>query len=238
MNVSSLSFDQLLKMLVNEAMLRRKLLVSVFVITNVAFVIAGLTWPKLYAASTTIYVEERNIIQPLMQGTAVAATTSADRAKIAREVIFSRKILNAIMESTGRLADSPSDLEFDRAIEKIKLRTRVTNVGNNLVRIEYLDDVPQRAYKTTQQFAELFLNESNITQTRESAEAFEFIDGQVKEYHEKLTQAEEALKGFRTEHVDARPGTEAQITTKISTFQGAIEKTSLELKEARIKQAS
>src|SRR6266481_1659403 len=172
-----------------------------------------------------------------MQGTAVA-TTVTDRAKIAREIIFSRRILNQVMETVGALTDAPSEIEQERMMEKLKKQTRVTNVGTNLVRIEYQDENPQRAYKTAQRFADLFIQESTVTQSRESAEAFEFIDGQVKEYHEKLTQAEDGLKTFRSTHVDARPGTETQIAIKISTFQAAIEKTSLELKEARIKQTS
>lgn len=238
MNASNVPLQYLAKTLLHEAVVHRRVLVTAFVLVNIGFVVAGLLWPKTFTSSATVYIEERNIIQPLMQGTAVASTTSVDRAKIAREVIFSRKILQQVMRNTGELDGSTSDREQEQTMDIIRKQTRVTNVGTNLVRIEYSDDDPQRAYKTTQQFAELFVQESTSTQTRESEVAFEFIDGQVKEYHEKLTQAEEALKEFRSSHVDARPGTEAQITTKISTLQGSIEKTTLELKEARIKQSS
>lgn len=225
------------RILLSEGILRRRWLVIGFVAISAGCVALGSVWPKVYTAFATVYVEERSIIQPLMQGTAVA-TTVTDRAKIAREVIFSRKILGQVMEDGGWLNHAPTKLEQERLMEGIKERTRVMNVGSNLVKIEYQDEDPQRAHKTTQRFADLFIQESAITQTRESNDAFEFIDGQVKVYHQKLTQAEEALKQFRSEHVDARPGTEAQIATKISTLQAALEKTTLDLKEARIKQVS
>ena len=45
----------------------------------------------------------------------ITASTSADRAKIAREVIFSRKILNAIMESTGEYKEAPVIRELTSA---------------------------------------------------------------------------------------------------------------------------
>jgi polysaccharide chain length determinant protein (PEP-CTERM system associated) len=238
MNAPNMPLHYLPKVLLSEAMLWRRLLVGVFVFVNVAFVVAGLTWPRNFTSSATIYVEERSIIQPLMQGTAVA-TNITDRAKIAREIIFSRKIMDQVMESIGWFGTvSPSQLEQEQIIDSVKKATRITNVGTNLVRVEYQDDNPQRAHKITQQFADLFIQESTMTQTRESAVAFEFIDGQVKEYHEKLTQAEQALKEFRSAHVDARPGTEVQITTKITTLQAGIEKATLDLKEARIKQGS
>src|SRR5438105_8384169 len=103
MNGPNVPLQYLPKLLVNEAMLHRRLLVSVFVLVNVSFVVAGLLWPKTFTSSSTVYIEERSIIQPLMQGTAVAATTIVDRAKIAREVIFSRKILDQVMRNIGEL---------------------------------------------------------------------------------------------------------------------------------------
>ncbi|HEX9812790.1 MAG TPA: XrtA system polysaccharide chain length determinant [Burkholderiales bacterium] len=225
------------RILLGEALRWRYLVVAAFATIAVTFVFVGFHWPKNYSASATIYVEERNIIQPLMQGTAVA-TTSTDRAKIARELIFSRRILDPVLQQAGWLANSPSRLDSERTMEYVKKHTRVTNVGANLVKIEFEDSDPQRAYSTAQQFADLFIEQSSAAQTRESADAFEFIDSQVKIYHQKLTQAEQALKDFRTTHVDARPGTEVEVTRKITELRGGIEKTTLAIKEARIKKSS
>lgn len=233
----SVPLNYLPRILLSEALRWRYALVGVFVVIAVASVVVGLHWPKTYTASTTIYVEERNIIQPLMQGTAVA-TTSTDRAKIARELIFSRKILNPAVERAGWLPQRPSELEQARVMDYVKNHTRVTNVGANLIKIEVEHSNPQRAYQTAKEFADLFIQESTTAQTRESTDAFEFINSQVKIYHDKLSHAEQALKEFRSSHLDARPGTEAEVTKKITELQGEIEKTTLAIKEARIKQAS
>jgi polysaccharide chain length determinant protein (PEP-CTERM system associated) len=111
-------------------------------------------------------------------------------------------------------------------------------VGSNLVKIEFDDADPERAFKVVQRFADWFIRESTAAQSRESSDAFEFIDSQVKEYHEKLTRAEQALKEFRSTHLDARPGTEAEVTAKITELKALIERTALEIKEAQIKQVS
>jgi protein tyrosine kinase modulator len=223
------------RILLSEMLRWRYALAGAFVAITVGFVVVGLNWPKTYTASTTIYVEERNIIQPLMQGTAVA-TTSTDRAKIARELIFSRKILNPTMEHAGWLTKNTSKIGQERISEYVKNHTRIANVGANLIRIDCEDSDPKRAYETAQQFANLFIQESTTAQTRESTDAFEFINSQVNIYHDKLASAEQALKEFRSSHVDARPGTEAEVTAKITQLQGVVEKTSLAIKEARIKE--
>src|SRR5260221_12114280 len=66
---------------------RSRLFVTLFVVVNVMALAAGFVWPKNYTSSTSILVDDKNVIQPLMLGAAVA-TDIADRGKNAREVIF------------------------------------------------------------------------------------------------------------------------------------------------------
>lgn len=230
-------FEDLLRVLWYEAFRYRRILLAAFLLINVAIVAVALNWPPTYESSTTILVEQKNIIQPLMQGAAVA-TDVRDQARIAREIVFSRKVMTEALTSSGLLHDGQAELEQERIIDRARGRTKITNVGPNLIRIQYRDRDPERAFRTTKMFAELFMHESLGSQAQESQAAFEFIDRQVKEYHEKLTQAEEALKQFRSENIDARPGTAAEVSRRIDELEATIERTALELKEARIRESS
>src|SRR6266513_544252 len=111
--------EQIAKALITESFYSRRLIVRIFVIVNVALLTAGMLWPKGYTASTSILVDERTIIQPLMQGAAVA-TDALDRSKNAREVIFGRKIMDIVLEYGGWLKDRPSVGERELLIEDIK----------------------------------------------------------------------------------------------------------------------
>lgn len=226
-----------LRVIVGETFKYRNLAVGIFIFIVLCAVAIGLVWPKTYTSSATVFVEEKNIIQPLMQGAAVA-TSVVDRARIAKEVIFGRRIMNQVLEETGWLQNNPSDIEKEKLIDALKSHTTVFNAGPNLIKIEYKDIDSQRAFKTVQKFTDLFISESLGTQTQEGVAAFEFIDNQAKEYHAKLTDAEQQLKEFRSGSVDARPGTEAEVAGRINALQGTIEKTTLEIKEAQIKQGS
>src|SRR6185295_1159234 len=138
--------EQVAKALVTESFHSRRLVVGIFVLENAAVLAAGLLWPRGYTASTSILVDERTIIQPLMQGAAVA-TDALDRSRNAREVIFGRKIMDAILEYGGWLKASPSIEEREALIEEIKKRTLITIVGKNILRIEYKDSEPERAFR-------------------------------------------------------------------------------------------
>lgn len=230
-------FEQFLRVAWYEAVRHRWLLIGGFLVINVVAIAAGVSWPPSYQSSTTVLVEQKNIIQPLMQGTAVAGDIR-DQAKIAREIIFSRKVMNTVLKQIGLLKDGLTDIQQEKLIEATKDRTRITNVGPNLIRVEYHDRDPERAYEATKKFADMFISESLTTQAKESQAAYDFIDGQVQEYHEKLTRAEQALKEFRSANIDARPGTSAEISKRVDDVEAQNEKTSLDLKEAKIQEES
>ena len=237
MTTETMTPTELLPVLRTEASRRRTLLVALFALIALAGLVAGAAWPKKFVSSTSILVQESNIIKPLMEGRAVA-TNNADRAAIAREVIFSKKIMDDILANGGWMASKPSPLEQERLIEQIKLRTTVANLRENLIQITYADSDPDRAYAVAKRLAELFISESLAAKERESREAYEFIDSQVQSYRQKLSDAEEKLSAYRNKNADARPGSETDANTRISELRTQVENARMELMEQRSKESA
>jgi polysaccharide chain length determinant protein (PEP-CTERM system associated) len=229
--------EQIAKVLIAESFHSRRLVVGIFVSVNAVMLAVGLLWPKVYTASTSILVDERNIIQPLMQGAAVA-TDALDRSRNAREVIFGRKIMDLVLEYGGWLKATPSVEERERLIEQIKMRTAISTVGKNILRIEYRDADPERAFRVTKKFAELFMQESIAAKAAESGAAFAFIEKQTQEYQDKLTQTEEELKQLRSSTLDSRAGSEGEVTTRLNDLYRRMDAATQDLREAEVKEAS
>ncbi|HSB02331.1 MAG TPA: XrtA system polysaccharide chain length determinant [Anaerolineales bacterium] len=229
--------EQLLRVLFIETFHYRKTVVTIFIVVYIAMLALGLTWPKVYTASTSIVVEEKRVVQPLMQGAAVA-TDVADRARLAREVIYGRKIMDQILEYAGWAKSSLTPTEHDNIIRKLTKRTKVTNNGRDIIRIEYSDDEPERALKITQKLADLFISETLSSKSAESQSAYDFINKQTEAYHEKLTKAEQQLKDFRTANLDARPGSDADISARLTQLQTRIQQATQDLKEAEVRKVS
>src|SRR5882762_3362841 len=228
--------EQIAKALVTESFHSRRLVVAIFVIVNAAMLTAGWLWPKGYVASTSILVDERTIIQPLMQGAAVA-TDALDRSKNAREVIFGRKIMDVVLEYGGWLKGKPSE-ENERLIEEIKKRTVISTVGKNILRIEYSDVDPVRAFRVTEKFAELFIQESIAAKAAESGAAFAFIEKQTQDYQDKLARTEEELKELRSSTLEVRAGSDTEVTNRLNDLNKRIDAAMQELREAEVKEAS
>lgn len=153
-----LPFEQLLHALVGECYARRNAIFIFFVIISLSFLAIGSVWPKRYTSFAIIHVDTTNILQPLMQGTAVA-TRRPDHASNAREIIFGEKIMDQVLDKAGWLDSKPSDVRQAQIKKDIKERVTIEGVGENLIRIAYSNDKPMRAYITAKHMADLFINE-------------------------------------------------------------------------------
>ena len=102
MEQKSVALDvlQQLPVVAGEARRLRMPMAALFAVFALIALGLGAVWPKTYVSHTTVLVQEDNIIQPLMEGRAVA-TGVVDHSRIAREVIHSRRILAAVLEEGG-----------------------------------------------------------------------------------------------------------------------------------------
>lgn len=229
----ALTPKELAPILWQEARRYRVVLATIFAVIALLTLLLGLfVLPQKYSASTTILVQESDIIQPLLEGRAVA-TEVGDRAGIARQVVYGRKVMDGVLEAGRWLADNPTPIQRDKLIEDIRGRTRITAPRQNLVNISYDDSNPERTFRVTQQMAELFIEESLAAKARESREAYEFISDQVDDYHDKLTDAEDKLQQYRSANADAQPGSATDVTTRISALRTQVEQARMQLMEQR-----
>lgn len=222
--------SDLLRLMRRELWIKRRLFAGVYLTTAVLFLVVGWNWPKMYTSSSTILVDQQNILEPLMQGTAVT-TGVGDKASVAREIIFSRRAMEEVLENSGWDIDELSPLERERLAGKIESRTEIQNAGENVIAISYMDQDSERAYHTAQQLTDVFINHALFDKRRESRDAYEFINGQVLQYHAKLKDVEKQLEAFNSENVDARPGSEEEVTARIADLKGRKEATELEIRE-------
>jgi len=218
---------------------RRRFMILVILFSLIALVALGVayTWPKQYHSSTSILVSEDNIIRHLLEGRAVA-TSVYDRALIAREVIFSRKVMDEVLEAGGWLANAPSLAEREQMASQIEGRTTIGTPRENLIMISYSDNNPRRARLVAEQFAEQFIAESTEAKRRESREAYEFVSDQVRQYQAILMESEVRLNQFLDSSEDARPGTGNEVNLRVAELRRDIDNWRLARMELESGQAS
>ena len=227
------------KLILKEGRRRIVFLTAIFAgISVLALLIGMFVLAKNYTASVTILAQDSDIIQPLLEGRAVS-TGVADRAGLARQIIYGRKVLSEIVQ-VGRWdqEEELSAIARDRLMEDIRNRAVVTSPRPDLVTITYRDTDPERTYRVTDAFGAQFISEALAAKERESREAYEFIDKQVQAYHRKLTDAENNLQEYRSRNADAQPGSATDVNTRITALRTQVEQTRMALLEQESRESS
>ena len=229
--------EQLWRLTIAEVSRRRVAVITCFVVVSLASLLLGAVMPKSYSSAATVLAERREILSPLLEGSAVGSAervNDQDRLRFYRELLFSRNIVLRVIEETGLInVDNKNVALEEQVIRDVIDQTTLEATGPNLVRITVEDAMPDHAYELAQLFSELLVSESESEKTRESSEAFDFIGGQAREYHGKLVDAEQRLTEHRASNVDIGQGTEAAVSARISGLQADVERSRLELREAR-----
>jgi polysaccharide chain length determinant protein (PEP-CTERM system associated) len=86
-----------------------------------------------------------------------------------------------------------TDHTIDRLVERIK----VESSGGNLYVVSFRDTYPQRAKAVVAGLVDLFVVTGMGSEQKDSAEAGNFINDQIKVYEQKLSEAEGRLKDFK-----------------------------------------
>ncbi len=225
---------ELLMMIRREVWERRRLFAVIYLATSMLFLFVGWSWPKIYTSRSAILVDDSNILSPLMDGAAVA-TSVVDRARLAKQIIYSRRALEEVAVSAGFIDKDASELKKEEAILILEGGIDVENAGKNLIAISYTAIDPNEAYVVARETVDAFIAYSVEAKKKESREAYEFINGQVLDYERKLREAEQGLKQFYSDNIDARPGSQDVVNGRLMELRRRMEATQLEIRELDIR---
>ena len=229
-----MSLLEQIQIIMKECRLRIGSIATTVLLASLVMLALGLLWKEKYESSTTILVEAQKVIGPLMQG-ATVPTSVRDQADLAREVLYSRDVMNEVVEKTGWLEEPLTPIEREGLIEQLKGRLEVTNVGDNLIEISFRDVVPERAFRTVMELSNLFISRTRAAKFRESQEAYAFISSEADRYREKLQESENRLRSFLAENGNIKPGTGEMIDDRVIELMRSSQTTALDLEEARVR---
>lgn len=212
---------------------------ALFAFIAFAVLALGILTPPTYTSSSTLLVENSNIIAA---EDGPVTSTASNHAVVAREVAFSRRVMQQILAAGGWTRDNPSAIEQERLIGEIVGRTDIqvsdrsrspnSTTGVNVIKVSYSDADPQRAYLVTKRFAELLISESLARKHDESREAYRFLDSQVAAFQRKLAESGEKLQRYRRDNPDAHPDLDGGVTTRIAELRRAVDNARMELADS------
>lgn len=201
-------------------------LVVIFI--GVTFLITGLAFflPKAYVTKAIIFADETNIIEPLLKGR--AEITEINRSEEARDLIYTRRLLEAVAKTIGTLNGSESPSHQQAILSNLRKTIKIQSESKTHFSLSYKDTDPDVSFDTLNAVVNVFIDETARQKKEESLSAYTFIDTQVQSYKRQLKLAEEKLKAFKAENVD---GTEASVNAQIGLLRAKTEDIKIDIEE-------
>lgn len=210
-------------------------LLLVVVFLSVTFVILALAFslPKSYATRAILFADQTNIIEPLLKGR--AEITKVDRGAEARDLIYTRRLLESVAKDVGVFDGQESAGQRENYLSALRRTIKVKSVSKTHFSLSYAHANPDVSFDTLNAVVNVFIQETARQKKEESLSAYTFIDTQVQSYRRQLLLAEEKLKSFKAENVD---GTEATVNSRINSLRTGIESIKIDIEESNARISS
>ena len=204
---------------------RKWLLIGAIYIGLVVGIILSSILPKTYESYTVIMVEEGKIINPLISTLAVS-TTMVDRMRTIQEQMLSWNSLTKLVKKLQLSKDIDSQYAYEQLILSLRKYIRVRLGGKNIIRISFTDKDPKKAQAVVKTITEIFINENIKMQHRETNDAINFINDQLKVYRKKIKEGEitalqEKLDNLLIDSTEKHPLVK-QLRAKLTKAEGEL----------------
>lgn len=221
------------KAVLRELHLRKTVICICFAVISLLALLVGVLIPKQYETSSVLYADFKNVIKPLLEDqTAIA---EINQAQIAKNAINTRLVMEEVARAAGIITEEQSKLVQARELAILREDIKIESKGSNYLQFSFSDSDPDISFNVIDELVRVFIRESFESKRRESSEAFNFIEGQVKEYKRQLKAAEDRLKEFQVGNKD---GTQTMVEARIAQLRSDIEKLKLDIDDAHTRKRS
>jgi len=210
-----------------------------------AFVLSSAGWlfiaqmDDYYEANARVFVDSNQVLKPLLQGITVQPDVNQ------RVQLMSRTLLNRPnLEKLSRMTDL--DVQAVTALEKENLisvlgrtvKLQGTRGNSSLYTVSYVNRDPDLAKLMVQSLITVFV-ESTIGEERDDNEsAREFLGQQVRDYEQRLAEADRRLSDFKRENAGKMPSEAGSYYQRLEQLKSDARSARLELGEAQSRQSS
>ncbi|WP_157271631.1 XrtA system polysaccharide chain length determinant [Azohydromonas aeria] len=188
--------------------------------------------PNRYEAKAQVYVDTQTVLKPLMSGLTFEPDIDQQVRMLARTLI-SRPNLQRLLEVPDLQLNDPDPERREETVSRLMSKLRVVSAGaDNLYEISYRGQSPEQARRLVEAIVELFVQSGVSAKQRDSQDAGQFIEDQIRSYEEKLVEAENRLKEFKVRNFGASGVSSQDYFTRVSVLSDEAGKLRVELNAA------
>ena len=171
-------------------------------LTAIAGTVFVLVTPDRYEATARVYVDTQTLLKPLLHGLTVQLNVEQEVAMLSRTLI-SRPNLEKLVRMSDLDLKAASPQEREKVLDKLSRTVYIKSAaGQNLYTIGFTDPDPRQATRVVQSLLSIFVESGLAPKAQDTGQAQRFIEEQIKQYEQRLTEAENRLKEFKLRNLD------------------------------------
>lgn len=221
---------------------RRYAIVTAWVVCIVGWLVV-LSLPNKYEATARVFVDPQTSLKPVIKDLAVEQDVNAE-LNLVRQSLLSDSQLTKVVQTVGLDAKAVTVEQKVAVVNGLRNRIEVGVSGSGtgdqanqtpskIYTISYEDSNRDRSLKVVQILLNNFM-EGTLGGKREgSQKAQEFLEQQIKDYEQRLSQSEDRLAEFKKTHVGMVPGDQKDdYFTRLQNEMDAVKKSQTALNAA------
>lgn len=161
--------------------------------------------PELYPSQAQIYVDSGSVLRPLLQGLAITDTSRQD-SDVVRGALLARPTLDRVARLTGLYARAQVPAASDRLLSDLAMHITIHgDSSTGLYTIAYEDPDPHMAQSVVKTLLANFVDGSIGAGRTDRRNAENFLQQQVAEYEQRLSESEARLADFKKRNLGLMP---------------------------------
>lgn len=217
---------------------RRYIIITTWLVCPISWYFVA-KMPNVYESEARVYVDTQSLLRPLLRGLTVE-TDPNTQIRLMVRTLMSRPNLERISRMTDLDVQANNNEEYEKIIEQLKADLKISASGReNIFTISTVNENAELAKNIVQSALTVFI-ENTLGETRnDSDEAQKFLTTQIREYENRLLEAENRLTNFKQKYSSISINSNGQdYYSALESEKTKLEKAELLLAEAQTRLSS
>jgi polysaccharide chain length determinant protein (PEP-CTERM system associated) len=223
-------FEEMIDYLKGIWLKRRYIIIATWLICPIGwYFVASL--PNVYKSEARVYVDTQSLLRPLLKGLTVETNPNIQIRLMVR-TLLSRPNLERISRMTDLDIQANDSREYEAIIKNLKDNIKISSVGReNIYTLSIKDKDAEMAKNIVRSALTVFI-ENTLGGTREDSDsAQKFLNTQIKEYENRLSNAESRLTSFKQKYSGILPEQSGGYYKKLNSNKDKLKSIELDILE-------
>jgi polysaccharide chain length determinant protein (PEP-CTERM system associated) len=202
--------------------------------------------PDVYEATATVYVDTSSILRPLLK-TSIVPTDVTTRLQYVRQAVLGREYLERVASANGLDADIVTPKAKEKMLNKLRNSVRIDAAAtsdaisrensSSVLKISYRNETSATAVGVVRDLLNHLIEDTLKANQENTDAASNFLDERIREYENRLQQAEQSLAEFQRKNAGRLPGSQGGYFERIQREREALDKSERDIRLAQSRRA-